>query len=63
MLLDEFLKQREAKAPVLSLPTERKANEGVDQAEVNKWGTYQELKRNTSEEEVHTGTKDRKKKK
>jgi len=43
--LEAYLKQKEATAVKIDLPKERKANEGVDQKELSKWGSYQVLKK------------------
>jgi len=45
MTLDDYYKKRENKALNIELPAARKANEGVDQSELKKWGNYQELKK------------------
>lgn len=61
MTLEQYMKSRENKAPVVALPTERKANEGVDQNEIKKWGNYQEIKRDDIQEQSKAEAKDKKK--
>jgi len=67
MTLEDYLKTRK-NTPVVALPQERKANEGVETAESKKWKTYQLLKREgeaaekETSENAPTESKDRKKK-
>lgn len=50
--LDTYLKQKEAAAPKVELPQARKANEGVDQKELSKWGGYAVLKKDDDDDEI-----------